>query len=106
MLYLIKATLKNILSFTHAKREPLDSKKTVNSFDVSLLKSIPTSDFIYNSELLTLSYLEGLEVEEKNKLLLSLQKENLEVRKDNEQFRQKNFEMYLQLRKLNAANES
>jgi len=106
MLYLVKATLKNIFSFTHTKRKPLDSKKKIDSFDVSLLKSIPKSDFIYNSELLTLSYLEGLEVEEKNKLLLNLQKENMEVKKDNEQFRQKNFEMYLQLRKLNAANES
>ena len=64
------------------------------------LKCVPKSDYIYNSDILTVSYVEGLSVSEKNKLILELQQKNKSVREDNEQFRQKNFIMYMKLRKL------
>jgi hypothetical protein len=68
------------------------------------LKCVPKSDYIYNEDILTESYLETLSVSEKNKLILELQRKNKSVREDNEQFRQKNFVMYMRLRKL-APNE-
>jgi hypothetical protein len=64
------------------------------------LKCVPKSDYIYNEDILTESYLDTLSVSEKNKLILELQRKNKSVREDNEQFRQKNFVMYMKLRKL------
>jgi len=64
------------------------------------LKCISAGEYIYNSDMLTTSYLEGLSVEEKNKLILELQERNKSVREENEQFRQKNFIMYMKLKKL------
>jgi len=78
--------------------------KSVDGEDVMVsdddLKCISKGDYIYNGDMLTVSYVEGLPVEEKNKLILELQQKNKSVREENEQFRQKNFDMYLKLRKL------
>jgi hypothetical protein len=74
------------------------------------LKYTPKSEFINNANVLSDDDVLRISETEKVELLMKLQRQNLEVRKDNEQFRQKNFKMQLELRKLkkefiNSAND-
>jgi hypothetical protein len=64
------------------------------------LKYTPKSEFINNAKVLSGNEVALMNDVEKSELVLKLQRENEEVRKDNEQFRQKNFVMYMKLRKL------
>jgi hypothetical protein len=68
------------------------------------LKYTPKSEFINNAKVLSGDEVIRMDDVEKSELVLKLQRENEAVRKDNEQFRQKNFVMYMKLRKL-APNE-
>lgn len=81
----------------------LSNKSTVPLNISSELKSVPKSDYIYNGVLHTPSTLELLSDEEKNNLILQLQEDKRKVYEENEQFRQKNFKMYLKLRKLSPS---
>jgi len=67
------------------------------------LKCKPKSNYIYNGDVVCIEDLRKMNDEEKNKLILDYYNKNKSVREENEQFRQKNFLMYLELRKLKKA---
>jgi len=76
-----------------------DTKITDND-----LKYTPKSEFINNVNVLSPDDVLRMSEAEKVELLMKLQNKNEEVRKENEQFRQKNFIMLCKIRKIEKMN--
>jgi hypothetical protein len=64
------------------------------------LKYTPKSEFINNAEVLSSDEVAEMSDVAKDEFINKLQGENLEVRKENEQFRQQNFILIYKVRKM------
>ena len=75
---------------------------SIESFVEEKLKYTPKSDYIYNKELP--KNLENLEKDKIISFTKQLYADHYRVCRENEQFRTKNFKMYLQLKRLKIEN--
>ena len=104
MLKLIKSKLKlrKVLSNknnsnNHSTTNCIDDEKMIDA----ITKYTPQSDFIYNGvNSFILGDLHKMNSEQKDNIIKELVDANYNLRKENEQFRTKNFKYYLMLRKM------